>query len=174
MRLPWVVYVGDGKGTEALKQFWRQLIRSGAKVKAVAIDMSPSYISAVTENLPEVAIVFDHFHIIKLYNEKLSEYRRHLYHEASTKTQKMGLKGTRWLLLKNPCNLNVERNEQKRLEEALKINQPLATANYMKEDLRTLWSYENMDQAHSFMSDWIARAKASGIAMLKAFAKTLL
>lgn len=168
-----VVYVGEGKGADALKKFWRRLMRSGAQIKAVAIDMSPAYISAVSENLPDAAIVFDHFHIVKLYNDKLSEYRRQLYHEASTKTQKMVLKGTRWLLLKNPCNLDAERNEQERLAEALKINQPLATVYYMKEDLRTLWAYENKAQADSFISDWIARAKASGIAMLKAFAKTL-
>jgi transposase len=168
-----VVHVGEGKGADALRKFWRRLMRSGAQVKAVAIDMSPAYRAAVSENLPNAAIVFDHFHIIKLYNDRLSEYRRQLSYEAATKTQKMVLKGTRWLLLKNPCNLNAQRNEQERLEEALRINQPLATVYYMKEDLRTLWGYENSGQADKFLSDWIARAKVSGIAMLKAFARTL-
>jgi len=32
------------------------------------------------------------------------------------------LKGTRWLLLKNPENLNAERNELQHLEEALRLN----------------------------------------------------
>jgi transposase len=41
--------------------------------------MSPAYISAVRDNLPGVALVFDHFHIVKLYNEKLSNLRRRLY-----------------------------------------------------------------------------------------------
>lgn len=168
-----VVYVGEGKGADALKKFWRRLMRSGAQIRAVAIDMSPAYNASVSENLPTAAIVFDHFHIVKLYNDKLSEYRRQLYYEASTKTQKMVLKGTRWLLLKNPGNLNAEKNEQERLDEALKINQPLATVYYMKEDLRTLWAYENKEKADSFLADWIARAEVSGIAMLKAFAKTL-
>ena len=62
-----VVFVGDGKGSEALEAFWKRLKRSKAKVEAVAIDMSPAYISAVTEKLPEATIVFDHFHVIKLF-----------------------------------------------------------------------------------------------------------
>lgn len=169
-----VVYVGEGKGADALKKFWRRLLRAGAQVSAVAIDMSPAYIAAVSENLPAAAIVFDHFHLVKLYNDKLSEYRRQLYHEAGTKTQRTVLKGTRWLLLKNPGNLNAQKNEQERLQEALQMNQPLATAYYMKEDLRTLWAYESKEQADGFLTDWIARAEASGIGMLKNFANTLL
>jgi transposase len=57
-----VVYVGDGKGSEALVSFWKRLRSSGARVKAVAIDMSPAYIEAVRNNLPRAAIVFDHCH----------------------------------------------------------------------------------------------------------------
>ena len=49
------------------------------------------------------------------------------------------LKGIRWLLLKNPDNLDDKRNERQRLDEALKLNEPLATAYYMKEELRNIW-----------------------------------
>ncbi|MBK6958979.1 MAG: hypothetical protein IPH22_12245 [Nitrosomonas sp.] len=34
------------------------------------------------------------------------------------------LKGIRWLLLKNPDNLDDKRNERQRLDEALKLNEP--------------------------------------------------
>ena len=51
-------------------------------------------------------IVFDHFHVIKLFNEKLSDLRRELYREATEVLHKEVLKGTRWLLLKNPENLD--------------------------------------------------------------------
>jgi transposase len=60
-----VIYVGDGKGADALSPFFKRLKRSKTKVKAVAIDMSPAYIAAVLDNLPDAAIVFDHFHVIK-------------------------------------------------------------------------------------------------------------
>jgi transposase len=168
-----VVFVGEGKGAKALDPFWKRLKGAKAKVEAVAMDMSPAYISAVVENMKGVTIVFDHFHIIKLFNDKLSDFRRKLYHEATTAMGKMVLKGTRWLLLKNPENLNEDRNEQLRLQEALELNQPLATAYYMKEDLRQLWSQENKASAQAFLDDWIRRAHSSKISMLMKFAKTL-
>ncbi|MBM2814252.1 MAG: Transposase [Ignavibacteria bacterium] len=74
-----IVFVGDGKHAESLQPFWKRLKRSGAKIESVAIDMSPAYIEAVTKNLQSSKIVFDHFHIIKMYNETLSELRRDLY-----------------------------------------------------------------------------------------------
>jgi len=168
-----VVHVGDGKGTDALKPFWRRLLRSGATIQAVAIDMSPAYIAAVSDNVPAAAVVFDRFHIVKLFNDKLSEYRRALYQKLTSQSDRVVLKGTRWLLLKNPENLDAEKNEQQRLQEALQMNAPLATVYYMKEDLRTLWNYPGKGSAERFLDDWIARAKASGIRMLQSFAETL-
>lgn len=168
-----VVFVGEGKGANALKPFWKRLKSSRARIQAVAMDMSQAYISAVTNNLPHATIVFDHFHVIKLMNEKLTELRRDLYREATDLLQKNVLKGTRWLLLKNPENLRDDRNERARLEEALAINKPLATAYYMKEDLRLLWSMPDKATAAAHLREWIARAEDSGIRMLKDFAQTL-
>ena len=167
-----VVFVGKGKGADALKPFWKRLWGSHAKIKAVAMDMSLAYQEAVSKYLPKAKIVFDHFHVIKLFNEKLSDLRRNLFHQAEDQEKKV-LKGIRWLLLKNPENLDRARNEKRRLVAALRLNKPLAVAYYMKEDLRQLWSQANKAQAKRFLKDWIARAEASGIKMLKSFAKTL-
>jgi len=41
-----VVFVGDGKGADALLPFWKRLRASHAKIEAVATDMSPAYIGA--------------------------------------------------------------------------------------------------------------------------------
>ena len=76
-----VVLIGDGKGADALISFWKRLKSSGAKIEAVAIDMSPAYIEAVPVNLPEASIVFDHFQAIKYFNDKLSDFRRELRKE---------------------------------------------------------------------------------------------
>ena len=168
-----VVFVGDGKGADALIPFWKRLKSSGAKIKAVAIDMSPAYIEAVSTNLTDVAIVFDHFHVIKYFNDKLSDFRRELQREIEDEQQKQVLKGTRWLLLKNPKNLDETHNEQERLEAALELNKPLATVYYMKEDLGLLWKQKDKETAETFLDDWIKRAKVSEINMLKNFSKTL-
>lgn len=168
-----VVFVGEGKGADALEPFWKRLKSSRARIEAVAMDMSQAYISAVSTHLPGATIVFDHFHVIKLFNEKLSDLRRELYREATDLLHKEVLKGTRWLLLKNPENLRDDRNERARLEEALSINKPLATAYYMKEDLRLLWSLPDKPAAEAHLQDWIDRAEVSGIRILKDFANTL-
>jgi transposase len=168
-----VVFVGDGKGADALKPFWKLLKRSRAKIKAVAMDMSPAYISAVKAHLPKAVLVFDHFHIIKLFNEKLSDLRRDLYREAEEQLHKDVLKGTRWLLLKNPENLDKTRDEPQRLQEALRLNQPLACAYYMKEDLRLVWEQSDKLAAQRVLDDWIRRAESSGIRRLIQFAHTL-
>lgn len=168
-----IVYVGDGKRADALKPFWKRLKASRAKIEAVATDMSPAYIQAVTANLPQAALVFDRFHVVKLFNDRLSDFRRELYREATEGLAKDVLKGTRWLLLMNPENLNDEKRERERLEEALSLNQPLATAYYLKEDLRQFWEQSSRTEALWFLRDWCARARASGIRFLQKFANTL-
>jgi transposase len=100
--------------------------------------MGPAYISAVQTHLPEATLVFDHFHIIKLFNEKLTKLRRDLQREAKDGLGKPVLKGICWLLLKNPDNLDDTRDESQHLEEALKLNEPLATAYYIMEELRNI------------------------------------
>lgn len=168
-----VVHVGRGKGGDALKQFWTRLRRSRAKIEAVATDMSPAYIDAVTTHLPGARLVFDRFHVIKLYNDKLSELRRALYHQLKDTMQKEVLKGVRWLLLKRPEHLDPTRKEPKRLEEALRLNEPLATAYYLKEELNEVWEQDDEETAQTILMDWIVYAESTGIRVLQTFAKTL-
>jgi transposase len=111
--------------------------------------------------------------VIKLFNDKLSAFRRELYHQAQSASHRKILKGTRWLLLKNPENLDPERDEHQRLQDALQLNAPLATAYYLKEDLRQIWTQADKRIARRVLRDWLARARASGIRMLAQFANTL-
>lgn len=168
-----VVYVGDGKGADALTAFWKRLRAAHAKVKAVATDMSKAYIAAVRKNLPKAVHVFDHFHVIKLFNDKLTAFRRELFRQLTDEGQRLILKGTRWLLLKNPENLDPSRNEKQRLEDALALNTPLTIAYYLKEDLRQIWQQTSKANARKVLEDWIRRADVSGVSMLQKFARTL-
>jgi transposase len=168
-----IVHVGHGKGGDALTDFWKRLRRCGAKIEAIATDMSPAYIAAVMTHLPDAVLVFDRFHVMKLFNEKLSDLRRDLYRTTKDGLGKDVLKGTRWLLLKRPENLDASRNEHERLEEALRLNAPLATAYYLKEDLGEFWEQDDQEEAEAFLLDWIVRAESTGIRMLHQFARTL-
>lgn len=167
-----IIFVGDGKSAESLAPFWKRLGRRRHRIEAVAMDMSSAYISAVRANLPNADIVFDRFHVVKLMNEKLTDLRRQLYQNA-TADEKSVLKGSRWLLLKNPENLNEDRDEEAHLAAALELNEPLATGYYLKEELRLFWEHMFRWPAQLFLRSWCKRANASGLPPLKTMAKTL-
>jgi transposase len=167
-----VVFIGNGKGAEALDPFWKRLRSARATIEAVAIDMSQAYMNAVRAHLPRATLVFDHFHVVKLMNDKLSDLRRELQRQAESEEKEV-LKGTRWLLLKAPKNLDETRNEVERLEAALTLNAPLAVAYYLKEELRQLWSQPDKDRATLFLQGWIERARATGIPQLVQMSNTL-
>ena len=169
-----ILFVGEGKSAASLAPFWKRLKASRAKVQAAAIDMSPAYQAALAEHLPQAKIVFDRFHVVKLLNEKLSELRRELYREATDGLKKQVLKGTRWLLLKRSENLDPKRKEPQRLQKALRLNESLAIAYYLKEDLGQLWEQTTKQQARRHLQDWYDDAMDSGIRVLQTFARTLL
>jgi len=56
----------------------------------------------------------------------------------------------------------------------MRINQPLATAYYMKEEFRQFWEQENLAAATRFLDDWCRRAEASTLSVLKKMAGTFL
>jgi transposase len=168
-----VVFVGDGKGAKALKPFWKRLHGSQATIEAVVMDISEAYREAGSTHLPEAKIVFDRFHVVKLFNEKLTQLRRDLHREATDTLHKEVLKGTRWLLLKAAENLDETRNETRKWEEALALNKSLAVASYLKEDLRQFREQPGKRFATAFLNDWIKRAGASGIKRLQEMSKTL-
>ena len=89
--------------------------------------MSAAYLMALAENLPDAVHVLNRFHVMKLYIDNLAPLHRHLQWIAEDDPQR-AINGTRWLLLKNSENLDDTRDERRRLDEALELNQPLADA----------------------------------------------
>jgi len=166
-----IVWVAKGRGGEALRQFWRALRLSQAKIEAVAMAMSAAYWAAVLEHLPDAAIVFDRFHITKLVNEKLDDLRREMVREA-TGWMKQTVKGLRYLLLMRRDR--VQEEKLPRLDEALKHNEPLFIGYLLKEALGLLWEQSSYAQMKSFLHQWCTWAIESGIGQMMRLAKTLL
>ncbi len=165
-----ILYVAKGKGENALRPFFRRLRMAKAKIKAVSTDLSAAYAAAVRNCMPKTLWVADRFHVIKLMNEKISKLRCALQREADTMGRKV-LKGTRYLLLRGRENLKPERIPA--LEEALKLNEPLSQAYYLKEDLRTMWDFKDIKKMTEFFDDWCRRAKDTGVPLLASLGKTL-
>jgi transposase len=166
-----IIWVGRGKAGEALHGFWRRLKASGAKIQAVAMDMSQAYASTVARHLPDALIVFDRFHVMKLMNEKLDDLRRELVRQAESEDAKVAIKGTRWLLLYRRDNL--PQSKARQLEEALERNRPLATAYLLKEELALAWEQGSWQAMADFCWAWCQKAIASGIEQLVSMAQSL-
>ena len=79
----------------------------------------------------------------------------------------------RWLLLKRSANLDASKREPERLGEALKLNEPLAIAYHLKDQLNEIWEQDDQETAQALLMDWIVYAESTGIRILKQFAKTL-
>lgn len=166
-----VLFIGKGKGGDALKKFKKRLKRRSKHIKAVAIDMANSYSAWVKEVLPDAEIIYDHFHVIKLMNERMNNLRRSTMNKLEDE-QKKELKGKRFLLLRNEESLSTDAAEElKKLRFEFK---DLGTASLMKEYLRNIYKLaDSCELARTAFLLWCEKAEASGIRCLKQMAKTI-
>jgi len=166
-----ILHATPGKSAAAIKPFLRVLARRARRLRAVAMDMSPAYLTAVSECLPHVHIVLDHYHVIALANRAIEECRRGQQAELNRLGQKT-LKGCRFLLLRNYEELPVKKKA--RLHRLLKVNEPLLIMHTMKEQLRAFWQYLSPRAAAGFLAAWCRDAMDSGISPLMRLGRTLL
>jgi len=166
-----VLHVGKCKGKEGLKGFGRRLANSKCRIKAVAMDMAAGYTAWVREKLPEAAIVYDHFHLVKLMNEKLDNIRRRTMADLE-QHQSKALKKKRWLLLKGEEKLDDD--DKAKLDELRAIYEELGTASILKETLRNIYRFaQDHVAAELEFNNWCGQADASGIPELQTMAKTI-
>ena len=165
-----ILHAVEGKGKDDIQPFLETLARKAKGLKAVAMDMSSAYFSAVRESLPHVDIVFDRFHIMALMNQAIDELRRDHQRELDVLGQQT-LKGSRFLLLQNYDSLAPERKG--RLDALLQVNAPLFVIHSMKEQLRLFWEKDDRKEGEEFLAVWCKDAMASGIKALIRVGKTL-
>jgi len=169
-----VVWVCATREQEAVSRVFRAVFgpTACARIEAVSMDMWQAYENAVRECLPNAQIVWDQFHIVKKYNQevidrvRLDEARR-----CQTEAERKALKGTKFLLLKNPKNLRDE--EPARLEELLRANRRLFIVHLLGEGLKHLWDYSYAGCAERWFDGWHRRAMHSRVEPLKRFARML-
>ena len=149
-----IVYVGEGHGKDSLEDFWDKLGDNKNNIKAVCTDLSAAYTNSVTEHLPKATLVVDHFHVVKLMNEKLDQLRRQLWHMEKDINKRKVIKGTRWMLLRNGQDM-FDAEFKNRLENVLDMNEPLMIAYYLKEDLREIWNQLDKNEAEKVLLEWI-------------------
>ena len=164
------VFIADGKGSETVKEFSDDLQeRNGSpeQIKQVSCDMSPAFIKGVRVELPAAEVTFDKFHIVKIINEAVDKVRR-----EETKTNPL-LKGARYALLKNECNLT---SKQKAIRECLclpRLNLKSYRALQIRETFQQLYTAVSREDFESRLKKWYFWATHSRLEPMIKAAKTI-
>lgn len=166
-----ILFAREGKSAETITPFLLDLRCRAHNLKAISIDMSPAFISAVMAILPHIPIIFDRFHIVRLFNEGMDEFRRRYQSELET-CGKVSLKASRYLLLANPRNLSPPK--QMRLRQILEFNQPLLEFYLFKLQFLELWSLPDRGSAERFLEAWSKEAWSVGNAVLNRITNTIM
>jgi transposase len=164
-----VIHIGEGKGTEAIHGALRKLRK--AKLKLVTMDMANAYYNWFAKYFPKVKIVFDHFHLIKLMNEKVDKVRRRVVSKMG-EVQKKQLKGLRFVFLKNYEHL--EEDGKSILRNMRGDYQDLGDIHMFKEGLRQIYQKAKTSyHARRAFARWCKAADKTDIPELKTMAKTI-
>jgi transposase len=164
-----VIHAVEGKGKEAVASIQERLIDKHVKPEQIiqaSMDLSPAFISGVTECFPKAEITFDRFHVVKLLNEAMNKLRILEQKEHAL------LKGQKYNFLKNPKNLTEK--QKLKLDETINLYPTLGNAYRLKVLFNDLWDMPNQKAAHEFMVNWCAEVRLYNIGPFIAFTQTLM
>jgi transposase len=167
-----LLWVGDDRTEEAVRPFFTQEMgkRRCRTLHVVCMDMWAPYAKLVRDYAVNAQVLFDRFHIVKHLSEAVDGARRELWRRLTSK-EKVEVKGTRWLLLKNPWNLTNDQKE--RLSTLVRWNSPLVRAWYLKESFQLFWGYRQSWRAKQHLLKWMNAAMRSRLEPFKKFARML-
>lgn len=161
-----VLFATEGKDAATWQAFVDELVKHNGHPKAIqqaAIDMSPSYIRGVKDNLGNAAIVFDKFHVVSQVNEGVEQVRRL---EAQSQ---QSLAKTQWIWRKNPDHWTEK--ESRRWEQLDRQNLATGLAYQMRLVLQDIYQEEKPSRARQRFQDWcqwIRDKAAQGASVLMA------
>jgi len=166
-----LIWVGTGRTADVFSDFLTRLPKTTAeKIKAVAMDMGPSYQKSVRDCLPNADVVFDRFHVMKNYGDVIKNQRRIEFRKAHKQGRDL-LKGCHYLLLKNSDKLTEKQSVK--LTNLLDENQNLNILYLMKEQLQALWSKPDFGSMETELEQWCMMADQTKMGYLHRFAKSL-
>jgi len=154
-----VVWMGKGRKAETFMEFFEGMTDDQIeKLEAIAMDMWDAYIKAVETKAPHVKIVFDLFHMVKEFNKVIDRVRIDEYNKAS-ESDKSIIKGSKYLLLKNPENIR-KHEEKEHLDRLLALNKTISEVMILKDKLKLIWECDCREEVKRQIDEWCALAKA--------------
>ena len=171
-----VLEVLESRDKQAVVQWLKAGKESGllSALEEVTCDMWDAYVEGAREVFgPTLRIVIDRFHVMKNFQERLTEARRDLQRNIGGK-RTAELKGSRWLWLTNPENLNAE--QRAKLEDLKRTFPALGKLADHREALRQIFEDKQITTATAGMDQlrrWCEKGKQLGLFSIKQFNKTL-
>lgn len=168
-----VLHVADDRKRESLDAFFRGLAPNQiAAIEAVAMDMWGPFISSVSEHVPDAdhKIAFDKFHVASHLGEAVDRVRRS-EHRTLLESGNDSLKGSRYLWLTNPDNLDDAGTGA--LNALHQMNLKTSRAWALKETAMCLWRFVQRGRAASEWQEWIAKAMRSRLEPVKKVARMI-
>lgn len=167
-----IVWVGEGKSSNTLAEFFKALGPERAKLLThVTMDLSAAYRSSVTAHAPQAELVFDRFHIQRLASDAVDAVRRSEVRAAEETADAKSLKGTRWALLKSQWNLNPD--EAETLRDLQRVNDRIFRAYLLKEKLADILRRKQPGVAAKELTRWIGWASRSRLKPFVKLARTI-
>lgn len=151
-----VIDLVPGHDHAATDGLWRGLGESVcSRIDAVAMDMWKAFENSTARHAPQALIVHDRFHISKLLNDAVDAVRRQ-EHKALMRQGDDALKGSRYLWLTTPEDLDEQRSD--RFERAKAASVKTARAWSIREALVDFWGYRYPANARKYFMKWWAWA----------------
>lgn len=150
-RIP-IWFGGKDRSEDSMDEFYRYLgIKSSKQIRLAVMDMWEAFDKSAKKNIPQAAILYDKFHIMRHLSEALDKIRKQEYARLSGKDRKY-IKGKKYILLSKRENLSLDGRVS--LKELLKANRRLNTAYLLKESFGQLWNYQTEGWARRFFNNW--------------------
>jgi transposase len=148
---------GTDRSEESMDLFYRDLGPMKAKkIRLAVMDMWKAFEKSAKKNVPEAAILYDKFHVMRHLGEAMDTVRKKEYGRLQGKDRSF-IKGQKYTLLSHKKNLDLSGRQS--LRKLLKANKRLNTAYLLKETFGQLWSYETEGWARRFFDNWKASLK---------------
>jgi len=167
-----VIFAVPGCGKDTIKAFSAFLAAHGGEpdnVVEVVCDMSPAFLSGVTENLPKAEVTVDWFHIVQTFTKRLDEVRK------KERREQEHPKSLRWALLKNLDNESLTPKQLAALQELVADQSATADAWMIKEKLRWIQQAPTPRAARWRITNYlnVMQAAVSEKSLLKPMGKAL-
>lgn len=143
---------GKDRSEASMDEFYAWLgPKKAKKIRLVVMDMWKAFEKSAKKNVPQAAILYDKFHVIRHLGEALDKVRKQEYARLSGKDRSF-IKGQKYTLLSRKQNLDLDGRRSPR--KLLRANKRLNTAYLLKETFGQLWSYDTEGWARRFFDNW--------------------